>query len=203
MEYKEIYIYKYTTSCYYLPIITIYGISALRCQKAREVSMMRGIVTPEMFECIPEIDYNIGNRFFLGNMDNYTKALLSTLKSIKSKLPILQSMIISDEYEGLRTITQTLNKMLSNIGASVIAEATYQLEMILLNEDQLSIQDQLSNYILDLVELSEHLEVLLKKMDIKNTIESNNDQPSFLNYDFTKTKESIKLSSNLLERKII
>jgi len=165
--------------------------------------MMRGIVTPDMFDCIPEIDYNIGNRFFLGNMDNYSKALMSILKSIKSKLPILQSMILSDEYEGLRTITQTLNKMLSNIGATGLAETTYQLEMTLLNEELPRIQDHLTEYIFGLVELSEHLEVLLKRMDIKNTAESKMDQTSFLNYDFTKTKESIKLSSNLLERKII
>jgi HPt (histidine-containing phosphotransfer) domain-containing protein len=168
-----------------------------------EVSIMRGLVTPEMFDGIPEIDYIIGYRFFLGNMDNYTKALLSILKSIKSKLPILQSMIISDEYEGLRTITQTLNKMLRNIGATSMAEATYLLEIAVLNDDKSSIQSKLLEYVFGLVELSGHLEILLKKMDIKNTVENKINQSSFLNYDFTKTKESIKLSSDLLERKII
>jgi HPt (histidine-containing phosphotransfer) domain-containing protein len=169
-----------------------------------EVSTMRGIVTPEMFDCIPEINYNTGYRYFLGNVDNYTKALLSTLKSIKSKLPILQSMIMSDEYEGLRTILQTLNKILGNIGATSIVESTYPLETALLNDDICSMQNHLMEYIQCLVELSEHLEILLKKMDVKNTAESKmDDQSSFLNYDFTKTKESLKLSTNLLERKII
>ena len=69
---------------------------------------MRGEVTKEMFSCVPEIDFNSGSRYFLGNMDNYTKALLSSLKSIKTKLAILQNMYYTEEYEGLRMITQTL-----------------------------------------------------------------------------------------------
>ncbi len=164
---------------------------------------MRGIVTQEMFECIPEIDYNCGCRFFLGNMVNYTQALLSTLKSIKSKLPILQSMIASNEYEGLRTIAQTLRKMLGNIGATTMAELTYQLELVLLNEDSTQIQNQLIEYIFPLTDCSEHLESLLQNIEVKNTVVDEMKQSTFLNYDFAKTKESIKLSSNLLERKII
>jgi HPt (histidine-containing phosphotransfer) domain-containing protein len=164
---------------------------------------MRGIVTREMFGCIPEIDFNSGNRYFLGNMDNYTQALMSILKSIKSKLPILQTMILSEEYEGLRTIAQTLRKMLGNIGAATMAEATYQLELALFGDEISFLQDQLTTYINNLMELSDHLETLLKKMDLKNTTKNSQEQQSFLNYDFTKTRESIKLSSDLLERKII
>jgi len=168
-----------------------------------EVSPMRGIVTREMFGCIPEIDFNSGNRYFLGNNDNYTQALMSILKSIKSKLPILQTMIISDEYEGLRTIAQTLRKMLGNIGATAMAETTYQLELALFGDESSFLQDQLITYVNSLMELSDHLETLLKMIDWKNTTRNIEEQPSFLNYDFTKTRESIKLSSELLERKII
>lgn len=164
---------------------------------------MRGKITSEMFSCIPEIDFNSGYRYFLGNMDNYAKALISILKSIKSKLPILQSMNISEEYEGLRIITQTLRKMLSNIGAAGAAEASYQLEQAVLNNNKAYIQEQLTTYIFSLVELSHHLEDLLKKMDVKNTSRGIEDNSCFLKYDFTKTKESIKLSNNLLDRKII
>lgn len=164
---------------------------------------MRGIVTREMFGCIPEIDFNYGNRYFLGNIDNYTQALMSILKSIKSKLPILQTMILSDEYEGLRTIAQTLRKMLGNIGAASMAEATYQLELALFSDESSLLQDQLIIYSNSLMELSDHLEILLKKIDVKNISRNIEEQPSFLNYDFTKTRESIKLSSDLLERKII
>ena len=164
---------------------------------------MRGIVTREMFGCIPEIDFNSGNRYFLGNNDNYTQALMSILKSIKSKLPILQTMMLSDEYEGLRTIAQTLRKMLGNIGATAMAETTYQLELALFGDESSFLQDQLITYVNSLMELSDHLETLLKMIDWKNTTRNIEEQPSFLNYDFTKTRESIKLSSELLERKII
>jgi len=162
---------------------------------------MRGIVSQEMFTCVPEIDYNSGSRFFLGNMENYTSALLSTLKSVKSKLYILQSMIHSDEYMGLQTIFRTLGKILRNIGAKEIAELTYQLEATLMNEDILAFQEQLQRYLGELTDFSDHLELLFKKIDVKSI--KKEDIPSFLNYDFTKTKESIKYSADLLERKII
>jgi HPt (histidine-containing phosphotransfer) domain-containing protein len=164
---------------------------------------MRGIVSKEMFDCIPEIEFEAGQKYFLGNMDNYTMALMSMLKSIKSKLPILHSMRLSDEYEGLRTITQTLRKMLSNIGALGMAQITYQLEFAVLNDDYHYLQEQLPEYIMSLFNFSNHLETLLKNLDSRNSAGVEEIQSSYLNYDFTKTKESIKRSADLLERKII
>ncbi len=164
---------------------------------------MRGKVIREMFDCVPEIEFESGYRYFLGNMNNYTRALMSTLKSVKSKLPILHAMNLSDEFEGLRNIAQTLRKMLGNIGATGIAESTYQLELAVLNEDVVYLQEQLPGYIVSLINLSDHLESLLKNIDIKNNMNEEEEQSSFLNYDFTKTKESIKLSTDLLGRKII
>ena len=164
---------------------------------------MRGEVIREMFDGIPEIDFNSGNHYFLGNMENYTKALMSILKSIKSKLPILDMMNLSEEYEGLRTITQTLRKMLSNIGALRLAESSYQLELALFIDDGSYIREQLEAYILNMVTFSENLETLLKNADIMSNTHHKEEHTSFLKYDFTKTKESIKLSTDLLERKII
>jgi HPt (histidine-containing phosphotransfer) domain-containing protein len=163
---------------------------------------MGDFIIKEIFECIPEIDYSLGSRYFLGNLDNYKKALLSILKSTKSKLPILQSMLYTGEYEGLRTITQTLRKMLNNVGANGISVISYQLEMTLLNESDTKLQGDLSEYINTLVVFTEHLEFLLQQLDVKN-LQRKEEDISICNYDFTKTKESIKLSANLLERKII
>lgn len=164
---------------------------------------MRGIIEQDMFECIPEIDFNTGYRYFVGNLDNYTKALLSTLKSIKAKLPLLDAMVYTKEFEGLRTIAQTLQKMLSNIGALDLSEETYQVETILLNGNSDLIQEKLITFTGKLAEFAENLEQLLQKVDLKGTVKNSSDQSSFLNYDFTKTKESIRRSSDLLERKII
>lgn len=160
-------------------------------------------ITREVFDCIPEIEFNVGYRYFLGNMDNYIQALLSILKSIKAKLPILESMYRTGEFTGLRTVTQTLQRMLSNVGAIDIAELSYQLETSLLNEQENEFNELLDQYIRYLYRFSDHLEGLFHEMDIKNISRSSEEQPSFLNYDFTKTKESIKLSAGLLERKII
>lgn len=168
-----------------------------------EASVMKRIVSQEMFDCVPEINYATGCRFFLGNMENYISALLSILKSIKSKLPILQTMILSEEYTGLRSITQTLRKMMGNIGAMDLPEEAYQIELALLNEDLLYLQEQLPVYAMNLVEFIDHIELLFKAIDIKDVVTKQDDQASFKNYDFTKTKESIKLSYHLLERKIL
>jgi HPt (histidine-containing phosphotransfer) domain-containing protein len=164
---------------------------------------MRGEVLREMFACVPEVDFNSGYKYFLQNMENYSKALMSILKSIKSKLPILESMVYSEEYEGLRTITQTLRKMLGNIGAGGLAETSYWLEAALLNDDKADVREQLSSYIVGLSMLSDNLEMLLKKMDIKSMADNDEGNSGFMRYDLTKTKESIRLSSDLLERKIM
>jgi hypothetical protein len=165
--------------------------------------MMRGEVTREMFSCVPEIDFNSGYRYFLGNMDNYTKALLSTLKSIKTKLSILHNMFYTEEYEGLRTITQTFRKMFSNIGALSLAEEAYRLETCLMNEDFLAVKIQLESFILHLLDMTENLEILLKRTNGSSEYRSEEEHTSFLKYDFTKTKECIEQSRNLLNRKII
>ncbi len=162
---------------------------------------MGGRVTRDMFDCVPEIDFDSGSRYFLGNIQNYTQALLSILKSIKSKLPILQSMMMTQEYEGLRSITQTLQKMFGNIGAGGLAEASYQIEKALLN-DELD-DDTLSDYTYNLITFADHLELLFKNLDFMYRTDKKEDTSGFMNYDFTKTKESIRKSSDLLERKIM
>lgn len=164
---------------------------------------MRGEVTKEMFSCVPEIDFNSGSRYFLGNMDNYTKALLSTLKSIKTKLAILQNMYYTEEYEGLRMITQTLQKIFRNIGAISLTEEAYQLETSLINEDILMVKEQLGAFIIRLLDIVENLEILLKRANVISGLKSQEENISFLQYDFTKTKESIERSKKMLNRKII
>lgn len=164
---------------------------------------MKGNKAHEMFECVPEVDIDSGYRYFLGNVQNYSRALLSILKSIKSKLPIMKLMLQTGEYEGLRSITQTLQKMLSNIGALGLAEASYQLEKALLN-DEIDIRSELLvDYMERLITFSDHLELLFKNTDFKNPSDLQEDAASYFHYDFTKTKESIKRTSDLLGRKII
>ncbi len=164
---------------------------------------MGGRVTQEMFDCVPEIDFDAGIRYFLGNIQNYTQALLSILKSIKSKLPILQSMVMAQEYEGLRSITQTLQKMFGNIGAGGLAETSYQLEKALLNNELSTNPYLLTDYACSLITFAEHLELLLKNINFKYRTDKEEEASGFMNYDFTKTRESIRKSSDLLERKII
>ena len=156
-----------------------------------------------MFECVPEIDFDTGFRYFLGNVQNYSRALLSTLKSIKSKMPLMNLMLQTGEYEGLRSIVQTLQKMLNNIGAIGLANASYQLEKALLNGEIETRSELLSDYIDQLSRFSEHLELLFKNIDFKNPTGMEEEASSFFRYDFTKTKESIKRTSDLLGRKII
>lgn len=161
---------------------------------------MLGLGVQDIFGNVPEIDFETGYKYFFGNMENYKRALMSILKSIKAKLPLLESMIMTDEYEGLRTITQTLRRMFGNIGANSLSELSYQLEMSLLNENKAILKENLENYMNHLFVFSENLEQLLKSLDV-NSIEK--EEVSFCNYDFTKTKESIKHSAHLLGRKII
>ena len=156
-----------------------------------------------LFNGVPEIDFNIGYRYFLGNLDNYTKALMATLKSIKSKLSLLQMMSNSQEYEGLRLVTQTFRTMLSNIGAVEISEATYQLEAALLNEDRGYLIRNLTGYIYSLTELAENLELLLKEINMKGSAKENQENSCFQRKDFSKTIEGIRRSEEFIIKKII
>jgi hypothetical protein len=112
-------------------------------------------------------------------------------------------MLQTGEYEGLRSITQILQKMFNNIGALGLAEASYELEKSLLNGATNIMPELLSNYLDQLVAFSLHLELLFKTTDFKNTSVLEEEAASYFNYDFTKTKESIRRSSDLLGRKII
>ncbi len=163
---------------------------------------MKGSKVHEMFYCIPEIDYDSGIRYFLGNVPNYSRALLSVLKSMKAKMPIMNLMLQTGEYEGLRSISQTLQKMFHNVGAGGLAEASYELERAILNDDSSTVAELLADYLNCLMLFIEHLELLFKNIDFKDPSVTEEDS-SYFNYDFTKTKESIRQSSDLLERKII
>ncbi len=160
-------------------------------------------ITRDIIECVPEIEFDAGYRYFLGNMDNYLQAMLSILKSMKAKLPLLESMYRSGEFTGLRTITQTLRRMMNNVGAMGMAELSYQLESFLLNDQNTEFNELLDQYIRCMYRFTDHLENLFMELGTKNIGRLNEEQSSFLNYDFTKTKESIKLSTDLLERRII
>lgn len=164
---------------------------------------MREAIPQELLNLIPEIDFDAGYRYFVGNMDNYLNALMSTLKSVKSKLPILEHMRVTDEYEGLRTIAQTLRRIFCNIGAHALGEASYNVEVVLLNGDTGQIREELTGYLAGLKTLSGHLELLFQNINVKSYAQKEAGSASFLNYDFTKTKESIRLSADIIGRRII
>lgn len=156
----------------------------------------------DLFEPLPEIDFNAGYHYYLSNIDNYSKALLSTLKSIRSKLPLLKIMAKTSEYEGLRLITQTLRRMIATIGGETIVELSYQLEVALLNEDDL-FEEKLFEYLFTLEDLADRMEGLVKKLGFSYMNGSKDKSDSYFKYDFTRTKESIKLSADFIDRKII
>jgi hypothetical protein len=154
-----------------------------------------------LFEHIPEIDFDKGYHYYLCNIDNYSKALLSTFKSIRSKLPLLKSMAETCEYEGLRMITQTLRRMMSTIGGEPIVELSYQLEKALLNDDE-AFEDRFFEFLFTLEELSFRMEELVKQLGFSH-MKGGREQDSYFNYDFTRTRESIRLSTDFLDKKII
>lgn len=164
---------------------------------------MRLYADQDIFRCVPEIDFNYGYGYFLGNMPNYEQALLSILKSVKSKLPILHNMYSTEEYLGLRLIAQTLRRMLSNVGALSLSDMSYNIETALINQDGTLLSLLLGDYIEALIDFQYHLEILIKKLNITGPAYSQDNNPSFLRYDFTKTRESLRLSTDLIERKII
>lgn len=155
-----------------------------------------------IFSLVPEIDFNVGYHYYLCNFDNYCRALLSTLKSIKSKLPLLRNMVETKEYEGLRMITQTLRRMMGSIGGGLVAESCYQLEVAFLNQDD-TFNHTLAEYLIDIEDLASRMEELVKILGIQHVKSSIDNQDSYFKYDLAKTRESIRLSADFIEKKII
>lgn len=151
---------------------------------------------------VPEIDFEKGYGYYLHNMENYSKALLATLKSIKSKIPILKTMLETEEYEGLRTITQTLRRMAFTIGCDRLAELSYELEYVLLNDED-ELNDRLSDYLAALEDLADRMEELIKKLPVQHLIADQNKKGSYFDYDLTKTREMIDFTNGILGKKII
>lgn len=155
----------------------------------------------KLFYPLPEIDFNTGYHYYLCNIDNYSKALLSTYKSIRSKLPLLKVMAETSEYEGLRMITQTLRRMMSTIGGETIVELAYQLELAYLNEDDL-FENKLFEFLFTLEDLASRMEELVKQLGFSH-MKGSRKLDSYFSYDFTRTKESIRLSADFIDKKII
>ena len=112
----------------------------------------------KMNTILPDVDFEKGLRLSVNSMENYKKALYCALKSIRFKLPLLDSMITTDEYDGLRVITRTLGQLLTNIGADKLAERGYSLEYIVLNEEISVLQDETIQYYNELAYFMETLE---------------------------------------------
>ena len=156
----------------------------------------------DIFALVPEIDFDSGYHYYLGNFDNYCRAILSTLKSIKSKLPLLRIMVETREYEGLRMITQTLRRMMVSIGGVSVAESCYQLEVSFLNQEDTFV-NSLTEFLLDLENLASRMEELIKMLGIQHHKSPIEIQDSYFKYDLAKTRESIRLSADFIEKKII
>ena len=111
--------------------------------------------------------------------------------------------MITQEYEGLRSIVRFLQKMLTNIGANSLVEDSYQLERSLLNGEIGLEPKLLEDYTEKLITFSMHLEQMFQKVEIRKIMDKETDSPAFFRQDFTKTKECIKRTSDLLDRRII
>lgn len=147
---------------------------------------------------LPSVDVDKGLRLSVNNMKNYKKALYCALKSIRFKLPLLDSMIDTGEYGGLRVIIHTLCQLLSTIGADSMAERGYALECTVLNADPSVLQEETINYRNELAYLMDALEQTIRMMD------SFPDTPSQLHRCYTpeQTRELLKESFPARSKKI-
>lgn len=124
--------------------------------------MMNSFDFQQLFEQAPELNYEVGFKYFLGNFDSYKRGLLSCIKSIQHKLPILLDMLENDDYTGLGVITKNFHKIMTNIGAIEIATISYKLEVMELNSSNDDISALLEEYIDKLNELSLHMKAMLQ-----------------------------------------
>jgi HPt (histidine-containing phosphotransfer) domain-containing protein len=151
---------------------------------------MKLLILKEKFLDIPEIDVEKGFRYCVGNLTNYKKSLLIAIKSVKAKLPLMHSMLKSNETDGLRIIAHTLIKVMDTIGADSLSQQALELETAALNNQEKETHNLLSEYILTLENFISRLETVVRSIDGTETLEEIG--TSNMNYDFTKTKELLR-----------
>lgn len=145
----------------------------------------------EKLNNVPEIDVEKGFRYCVGNISNYKKSLLICIKSVKAKLPLLHSMLNSNETDGLRIIVHTLIKVMDTIGAETLSRQALALETSILNNNMDETYNQLSEFIVTLESFISRMEVAVRTIDGKDVMEET-PITSNMNYDFTKTKELLR-----------
>lgn len=123
-----------------------------------------------MNSILPGVDIDKGLRLSVNNVESYKKALYCALKSIRFKLPLLDSMIESGEYEGLRVITHTLGQLLTNIGADGIAKRGYELECTVLNAPPSVLLEETIAYRNELAYFLEALEEAIRMLDTHSSV---------------------------------
>lgn len=125
----------------------------------------------EQLSSLPEINADRGLRHCIGNIKNYRQALYMVLKSCKFKIPLMESMLDSGEYEGLRIILNTLGQLFDNIGADSLVKQSEYLELCILNinsgalKNALEAEEALTSYINTLTDFVYRLEDALHAID--------------------------------------
>lgn len=125
----------------------------------------------EQLSSLPEINAERGLRHCIGNVKNYRQALFMVLKSCKFKLPLMEVMLDTGEYEGLHIIIKTLGQLLDNIGADSLVKQSRHLEICILNIDSGTLkgspeaEETLTAYIHTLTDFVYRLEDALRAID--------------------------------------
>ena len=119
----------------------------------------------ELCSGVKQIDAEAGLYYSVGNVENYKKAFLVALKSIRSKLSILTGMLEWKDYSGLTSVARMLNRICTSIGAKHLAEYTMQIETASLNSDVAYLDVQLPLFYAELETLLTDLEQLMRKID--------------------------------------
>ncbi len=132
---------------------------------------MDSLYIKEQLRSLPEIDADRGLRHCVGNIKNYRQALYIVLKSCKFKIPLMESMLDSGEYEGLGILLNTLGQLLGNIGADNLVKQAQYLEICILNihsgaiRNALEAEEALTSYIYTLTDFVYRLEDALRAID--------------------------------------
>lgn len=146
------------------------------------VEFMKCYDYQDLFRHAPELNYEVGMKYFLGNMVNYRKGILSCIKSIEHKLPILCEMYETKDYDGLAIIAKNLSSLLNNIGAIEISKILYKMEELELNKSFEELSSMLHSYILELENLSGNLKALATELEVSLKQQGFDNESAYHNY---------------------
>jgi CheY-like chemotaxis protein len=116
-------------------------------------------------KALPEINYQEGLKYAVGNPKHYAHILKVSVKDIKGSMDRIRVSIDEDNIDGLRIGIHNLKSLFCNIGAISLYEKTKSMYLLIRQGEYDELILKLNGYILEMNDFNERLGFIIKQYE--------------------------------------